>query len=174
MTPAARPEGRSGQSGESLAAEWLRRRGYRIEARDLRTRDGEIDLLVRRGRDWAAVEVKARQDHPAPERTVEGPQLERIRRALLALAPHLRPEPRRLAIDVVAVRWRADGPPEVRHFPDLLAFRRRRGACALPSVPEWEPADTRPRATEDFGPLWLRVWRGLARTASRLFLNREP
>lgn len=174
MSPSARPEGRSGQSGEILAAEWLRRRGYRIEARDLRTRHGEIDLLVRRGRDWAAVEVKARQDHPAPERTVEGPQLERIRRALLSIAPRLLPAPRRLAIDVVAVRWQEGGPPEIRHFPDLLAFRRRRGACALPSVPEWEPADTRPRAPADGGPLWLRVWRGLAHAASRFFLNREP
>src|SRR5262245_58485212 len=94
----------AGARGEALAARWLRQRGHRIAARNLRTVHAEIDLLVRRGRTWIAVEVKARGDHPAPERAVDAARLQRLERALLALARHLRPAPRALRIDVVSVR----------------------------------------------------------------------
>jgi hypothetical protein len=49
-----------GRRAEWLAAWWLRLKGYRILARDLRTPVGEIDLIARRGRVLALVEVKAR------------------------------------------------------------------------------------------------------------------
>ncbi len=112
--PTARSPEQSGRDGEALAAAALRRAGFRIEARNLRTRAGEIDLLIRRGRDWAAVEVKARADHPAPERLVDAERLARMQRSLRLLAPLLLPKPRSLRIDVVAIRW---GPaPEILHF----------------------------------------------------------
>ncbi len=115
---------RSGAAGEQLAAEALRRAGYVIVARNLRTVHGEIDLLVRQGRHFAAVEVKARADHPAPERFVDADRLERLSRALVALAPHLRPRPRSLRIDVVAVRW-TQTTPELLHFPSVVGVARR-------------------------------------------------
>lgn len=119
--PRPRPEhasaGGSGAAGEALAAAGLRRAGYRVVGRNVRTAHGEIDLLVRRGRCWIAVEVKARRDHPAPERCIRPEQLDRLERALRALAPRLRPRPRELWIDAVSVRWGA--PPEVLHLPAL-------------------------------------------------------
>jgi len=114
---------RSGRAGEQLAAEALCAAGYRIVARNLRTVHGEIDLLVRRRRTYAAVEVKARADHPAPERHVDAERLARLLRALRALAPHLRPAPRELRVDVVAVRWQAAG-PEMLHLPGCLRVAR--------------------------------------------------
>jgi putative endonuclease len=90
--------------------------GYTVLARNLRTRFGELDLLVRRGNHVAAVEVKARADHPAPERLVDAERLGRMERSLCALARRLRPRPRTLSLDVVAVRWLDPLPPEVRHF----------------------------------------------------------
>src|SRR5262249_56822193 len=101
----------SGARGEDLAAAYLRRKGFRVLARNLRTVHGEIDLLVRRRRLYAAVEVKARADHPAPERLVDAGRLDRMARALLALAPELRPRPRALRLDVIAVPWRARPAP---------------------------------------------------------------
>lgn len=49
-----------GRWAETLAAWSLRLRGYRVVARRFRTPVGEIDLVVRRGRLLAFVEVKAR------------------------------------------------------------------------------------------------------------------
>ncbi len=49
-----------GRRAEALAAWWLRLKGYRILARGFRVAAGEIDLIARRGRLIALIEVKAR------------------------------------------------------------------------------------------------------------------
>lgn len=49
-----------GSRGEWLAAISLMAKGYRIVARNFKTRLGEIDLIARRGNLIAIVEVKAR------------------------------------------------------------------------------------------------------------------
>ena len=56
---------RRGRRAESWAALWLRLHGWRILARRLRTPRGEIDLVARRGRTIAFVEVKWRADGQA-------------------------------------------------------------------------------------------------------------
>jgi putative endonuclease len=47
-----------GRRGERIAARFLRRRGYRLLVRNLRTPRGEIDLLALDGRALVVVEVK--------------------------------------------------------------------------------------------------------------------
>jgi putative endonuclease len=49
-----------GRRAETLAAWFLRLKGYRLLARRYKTPVGEIDLIVRRGRTIAFVEVKHR------------------------------------------------------------------------------------------------------------------
>ena len=51
-----------GAEGERAAAEFLKAQGYRILARNYRTRWGEIDLIAEDGRTLVFVEVKARRD----------------------------------------------------------------------------------------------------------------
>jgi putative endonuclease len=51
-----------GAEGERAAAQFLESRGYRILARNYRTRLGEIDLIAEEGRTLVFVEVKARRD----------------------------------------------------------------------------------------------------------------
>jgi len=49
-----------GARGEDLAARWYEDQGYEVVGRNWRRREGEIDLIVRRGRTVAFCEVKAR------------------------------------------------------------------------------------------------------------------
>jgi len=51
-----------GLRAETIATFWLRARLYQILARNYRARGGEIDIIARRGRTVAFVEVKARGD----------------------------------------------------------------------------------------------------------------
>jgi putative endonuclease len=58
---------RFGRNAETICAWVLRLKGYQIVARDFRVSVGEIDLVARRGRVLAFVEVKARADREAVE-----------------------------------------------------------------------------------------------------------
>ncbi|MDE0705931.1 MAG: YraN family protein [Rhodospirillaceae bacterium] len=53
---------RAGLRAETAAVWFLRCKGYRIEAKNLRTPLGEIDIAARRGGTLAIVEVKRRAD----------------------------------------------------------------------------------------------------------------
>jgi len=73
---------RRGRTAELLCLWHLRLRGYRVVARRFRVPVGEIDLIVRRGRVLAAIEVKARADFDSAGTAVLGRQRRRIARAL--------------------------------------------------------------------------------------------
>ena len=49
-----------GRSGEDLAARWYEDEGFEVLARNWRCRQGELDLVARRGRLVVFCEVKAR------------------------------------------------------------------------------------------------------------------
>lgn len=56
------PIGRSdlGRLGENVAEEFLKKKGYRIKARNYRCRTGEIDLIAEQNEYLVFVEVKSR------------------------------------------------------------------------------------------------------------------
>lgn len=72
---------RLGRHAELLCAWHLRLRGWRILARRYRSPVGEIDIVARRGRLIAFVEVKARRDRELALDSVTGRQRRRVRRA---------------------------------------------------------------------------------------------
>ncbi len=81
-----------GRHGEGLAACWLRLKGYRLLARNFRHGAGEIDLIARRGRVLALVEVKTRGDLATASEALGPRQRARIVRATQAFLqqrPHL-------------------------------------------------------------------------------------
>ncbi|MDZ4738161.1 MAG: YraN family protein [Rhodospirillaceae bacterium] len=93
-----------GQRGEWLAAWFLRLKGYRILARDLRCPVGEIDLVAKRGRTLAIVEVKARPDRTLAAESISPRQRQRILAALgWFLARHPERAQDRIRFDVVLV-----------------------------------------------------------------------
>lgn len=70
-----------GQAAETLAVGLLMLQGYRILARRYRTPYGEIDIIARRGRRLAFVEVKARPTLEEAAWSLSATQAERIGRA---------------------------------------------------------------------------------------------
>ncbi len=100
---------RRGHAGESLAALWLRLKGYRILARRLKTHAGEIDLVAAAPFGPVCfVEVKARAQALAAAESVLASQQTRIARAAslyLASRPHL--SRRGARFDIVAIAPRA-------------------------------------------------------------------
>jgi len=95
---------RRGRRGELLAAWWLRLHGWRILARRLPTPVGEIDILARRGRVLAVVEVKRRAEVADALAALGPAQRRRIEQAAAWLLQH-RPDLAGLDVrfDVVAV-----------------------------------------------------------------------
>ena len=49
-----------GISGEKMAAEYLKKKGYQIIERNFRVREGEIDIISRRKNELIFIEVKTR------------------------------------------------------------------------------------------------------------------
>jgi putative endonuclease len=72
---------RRGRLGEWLCLWYLRLRGWRIVARGWRCPAGEIDILARRGRVLAVVEVKSRAGIPDAAAIPSPRQRRRIARA---------------------------------------------------------------------------------------------
>ena len=79
-----RAAARRGGRAETVAAWWRRLRGYRILARGFRAPVGEIDLIAKRGRVLAMVEVKARPTLDEARQAISPRQRDRIARAALA------------------------------------------------------------------------------------------
>jgi len=112
---------RRGHNSESLAALWLRLKGYRILGRRVKTRLGEIDLVAAAPFGPVCfIEVKARQKARAAAESVAPAQQTRIARAAsLYLAGRPGLARRGARFDIVAIGtgslpvhhrdvWRAD------------------------------------------------------------------
>ena len=78
---------RLGRRGETLAAWYLRFKGWRVLARRQKIARGEVDLIVRRGRLVAFVEVKWRASESDLALAIDARRLKRVAAAAEALAP---------------------------------------------------------------------------------------
>lgn len=70
-----------GRYAEIIAMWWLRFKGYQIQGHRVQTPVGEIDLIARRGRTLAFIEVKLRRTHDIGLCAVSRYQQRRIARA---------------------------------------------------------------------------------------------
>ena len=119
----------TGARGERLAAKHLRRKRYKLIARNLRTPVGEIDLLclAPNRRAIVIVEVKTRTARPGTSAPRFAPELAITpakRRKLLAIAQDLARRKnwsgRPVRIDVIAIDLQADGSKTVRHHENAV------------------------------------------------------
>jgi putative endonuclease len=104
-----------GRRAEGIAAVWLMLKGWRIFARRARVSGGEVDIVARRGRTLAFVEVKARASHDAAGMALDAYRLRRVANAAERLAPRFMREGDLLRIDAIFVIPRR----LPRHLPNV-------------------------------------------------------
>ncbi len=110
---------KTGSRGENLAADYLAKKGYRIEERNFRTRFGEIDIVCWDGEILVFVEVKTKIGHDfgEPEEMVDKTKLGQVQRMaeLYLLQKTYEESPCR--VDVVAIVLKEDGDVEkLEHY----------------------------------------------------------
>lgn len=94
---------RFGRWGERRAAWWLRLHGWRILDRRVKLRVGEIDLIARRGRTTAFIEVKARATTAALDLAIDEYRLRRVAAAVNAVSHRYAQPGDNIRIDIVLI-----------------------------------------------------------------------
>ncbi|MDP3910290.1 MAG: YraN family protein [Gemmatimonadales bacterium] len=102
---------RLGDFGERVAASHLEAKGYTILERNWSTREGEIDIIARRGADLVFVEVRSRRGGAmgTPEESITDRKSGHIRAAAAAYSQEHPEAPPNQRIDVVAIELDARG-----------------------------------------------------------------
>ena len=113
-----------GPWGEALAAEYLRKRRFRIAAMNYRTRLGELDLVAEDGQFVVFCEVKLRKtaDFAAAREFVDARKQQRLRAAaLLYLSEHETAlQPRFDVIEIYAPDGTQTKRPQITHLEDAF------------------------------------------------------
>jgi putative endonuclease len=92
-----------GRGAETLACWYLRLKGWRILARRARVPGGEVDIVARRGKMLAFVEVKARANEDAAAFSLDRYRLRRVAVAAERLAPRFMRDGDDVRIDAMFV-----------------------------------------------------------------------
>lgn len=110
-----------GRAGEDLAARHLESLGFAILDRNFRCREGELDLVARRGRTLVICEVKTRHDSPfgTPADAVDLRKQARLRGLAARWLSERKPGRVEVRFDVVSVIVR-QGKAAVVHIPDAF------------------------------------------------------
>ena len=113
-----------GAWGEALAAEYLRKKHYKILARSYRSRYGEIDLIVRNQVFLVFVEVKLRKSSrfAMAREYVDSKKQDRLRTtALVYLSENpTNLQPRFDVIEIYAPEGSLTSAPEIYHLEDAF------------------------------------------------------
>ena len=115
-----------GKRGEMIAAARLQRSGYRVVAKNVRTRIGEIDLICEAPdkKTVVVVEVKTRKREEGDRPHAEASITRRKGAKLAALTRWMRRangwEDRPVRIDVVSVEMLGSGKADVRHVQGAI------------------------------------------------------
>ena len=114
----------NGAWGEALAAQYLRKKHYKIVAAGYRSRFGEIDLIAQNKQYLVFVEVKLRKnaDFAAAREHVNRVKQDRIRMtASMYLADHpTKLQPRFDVVEIYAPQDIATEHPEITHLEDAF------------------------------------------------------
>lgn len=94
---------RDGRRGETIAALYLWLTGWRVLAKRVKTRRGEVDIVARRGRTVCFVEVKWRRTAKELDLAIDAYRLRRVADAAEMLASRYQKSGDDVRIDVMLV-----------------------------------------------------------------------
>jgi putative endonuclease len=100
----------TGADGESVAAQYLEKKGYRILKRNYRTSGAEVDLIAQKDDTLCFVEVKTREtdDYGLPEEFVDERKRRKIIRATKVFIGQKRYEDYFVRFDIISLLYRGD------------------------------------------------------------------
>ena len=109
---------KTGEVGESLALEYLLKKGFELVLRNFGTRFGEIDLIMRDKGVLVFVEVKTKKglDFGSPEEMFTRNKYRKVKNMGMV---YLHGKDVLCRIDMVAVDFFVD-PPTFRHYPNVI------------------------------------------------------
>lgn len=113
-----------GESGESMAAVFLKKRGCRILERNFRLKIGEIDIIAREGNTICFIEVKTRRTvaYGAPAESVGRSKRRKLSRMALAYLQSRKLGDTGARFDVVAITLSPGGQPCIEWLKDAFEF----------------------------------------------------
>lgn len=111
-----------GADAESLAAQFLIKKGMQVVQQNYRCRLGEIDLIVRDGRHLVFVEVKSRRslEFGAPSLAVNWRKQQKLTQLAQVYLKQKGLWRTSCRFDVVSVYAPVDGSPEIKHIPNAF------------------------------------------------------
>lgn len=114
----------TGQSGEEAACAYLAKLGYRIVGRNIKFKNGEIDIVAWEGRTLCFVEVKTRssEDYGSPFEAVSYFKQRKLSRLALTYLKFNRLLETTARFDVVAILKTPDGQPQIDLVKNAFEF----------------------------------------------------
>ena len=123
-----------GEQGESRAARFLKKKGYKIIGRNVRCgKHDEIDLIARKGGHLIFVEVKTRRstEFGRPYCAITPKKIKRLRRAAKTYLNQQKKIPAYFQFDVIEVVWPLNENPQLNHVPHAFQIEPQLGARQL-------------------------------------------
>ena len=107
-----------GNRGEKIAANFLRKRGYRIIEKNYHSRLGEIDIVARENDSVVFVEVKTRRstDFGLPEEALSYDKRRRLSKVAMGYLAHRRIQDTNCRFDVVSILMDDKKVRKVKHI----------------------------------------------------------
>ena len=109
-----------GRLGETLAAEFLVEKGWKILERNVTMKLGEIDILAMVGETVVVVEVKTQTSAQFLDPIFQITAAKQRKLRLLASAISTRYPDRNVRIDAVTVYWKGESDPVIRHLENMV------------------------------------------------------
>lgn len=112
-----------GESGEAIAEKFLRAGNYEILAKNYRTRAGEIDIIAKKDKKLAFIEVKTRTSEICglPQESVTKRKLIRIMKSAMFYLMENNIENNSFRIDVISVQLEKTGKvARIEHIKNVL------------------------------------------------------